>query len=228
MKKLMTLAAVAATICFAITSCYAGPRKKFIEPSRVVVTEDRTVAQFSGIDVQDHIEVVYVQTNSTPSITVKASDNLIKFVYTEVKNGILKIKFDALRVSVRNADDITVYVSGGQINTLSMSGATEFEAERLILDGDFKTTLSGACELDIENFVCKDFMLAVSGAGKMSSDNVKIGTAKIAISGAGEVELEGVADVVDISITGAGNADFSDLRVGKLNQAVTGAGRIRY
>src|SRR6185295_5400071 len=78
-----------------------------IEGSGNVVSENRTVINFTGIDLQCSANVYFVQ-GDEQSVKVEAEDNLIVHITTEVKNDVLIISTDGKDFNTEQ--QINVYV----------------------------------------------------------------------------------------------------------------------
>lgn len=75
-----------------------GNGSSTIHPSGNEVTETRKAADFSGISAVSGINVIVIQSDSLKTV-VTADENVIRFVLTEVRDGILCIHY---------ADDVSI------------------------------------------------------------------------------------------------------------------------
>lgn len=163
--------------------------------------QGRTVAPFDAVDLTGAGNVV-VYVGGPRSVSVRADDNLIKYVTTRVHSGTLEI---------------------GQTRSFSTSNPTSVEISVPSLDG---ATLSGTGVLEVTAVEAEHFVVRVSGSGTLT---VTGSTRKLdaALSGAGDVRLEGLAaeDVI-ATVSGAGRMLVNATHT--LDASVSGAGAIAY
>jgi len=163
--------------------------------------QGRTVAPFHAVDLAGSDNVI-VYVGGPRSVTVRADDNLIKYVTTRVQHGTLAI---------------------GQSRSFSTSGPLGVEISVPTLDA---VTLSGSGALEVTGVKAARFVVRVPGSGTLTvTGGAK--TLDAALAGAGDVRLQGlVAGEVTATVSGAGrllvNATHS------LDATVSGAGAIVY
>jgi len=108
------------TLALSLNACYF----KNIKGNGHVTIEDRSVSNFSKIQVSSAITVIYTQ-DPTYSVKVKADDNLIKYITTEVHGTELRIGIKKGK-SFRKVTELIVYISAASIDKIDLSGASTF------------------------------------------------------------------------------------------------------
>ena len=109
-----------------------------------IVTEKRNCSSFKAITVSGGFEVE-VKSGST-EVLVEADDNVIKYIETDVKDGVLKIKLD--HINLRNAH-LTVYVTAPEINKINSSASANVTVKDVLRSGDIiRLQSSGGSEID--------------------------------------------------------------------------------
>ncbi len=145
-----------------------------------IKTEERTVAVFSGIEVDAPAEVTFSPA-ATPHVTVTAPADILALIETEVQDGTLVI---GLRGSVVLASPILVAVRGPGLAAIGLAGAGRVKA----------TGLSGP-----------DLSISLSGSGAVAA-NGAVGRIGIRLSGSGDVDVAAIrAADVSAAITGSGS-----------------------
>jgi hypothetical protein len=200
------------TILLVWVSVFAFSQKK----------ETRDVPDFSGVALGIPADL-YLSQGSPHEVIIKASEDDLAKIETEVKNGLLKIKTESWRTRFR---DVEIWVTTPDVNALHMSGSGKIMSETSIRSE----------ELD----------LRVSGSGKIKVDELAGDEIEASISGSGNVYLAGTAEEMEISISGSGSCHAADLSVKEcdarisgsgsckidateeLNAAISGSGRITY
>jgi hypothetical protein len=201
---------------------YVGPA----EPgSGKVITQNRSVDDFDGIEVSYPAEVTITQ-GKTPAVKVEGEDNVLSGLRTEVRGDTLRIYYKVDEGNPVNATElvkITIVVKDLQ--------AVDFEsAGELTLTGietdELRVSVSGAGNLELNNIAVQNLQVDLSGAGNMAAS----GTAddlRVTISGFGSFDGEALhSQTADISMSGAGSATAWVDK--KLNAEISGAGSITY
>lgn len=148
--------------------------------------EDRTVESFRALSVSSDIHV-FISRDENRAVRVRARQNTLPRVITEVVEGELRIRLDKWEVGLGQVD---VFVSLPELNALTVSGGSkvegseEFETEKIAIIGSGGSRIS--LRLQVSELVCQS-------------------------SGGAEIELEGRAGRATLSASGG-----SELRAGKL------------
>lgn len=171
-----------------------------INGSGNVVTENRSVVSFSGIDLRCSANVIFMQ-GEEQSVKVEAEDNIISHITTEVEGGELIVGTDGKRINAHK--DITVYVTVKELCLLELSGS-----------GNMTGT----------NYInCDNMTMSVSGSGNIKAD-IRALTMKVMVSGSGNLEVSGAATSCDIRIAGSGNVNARNLQVMNSSVSIPGSG----
>jgi len=177
---------------------------KKIKANGNIITETRTVANFDKISVSGSFDVKLIKGNEG-DITIKASDNLMEVIVTEVDNGNLKIKFEK-GVNVRNSKTIHITVAYETVNAISLSGSGDIHSNEAIFSENLDLSLSGS----------GNFKIAVSSTSINSS-----------IAGSGNMNLTGTTDSYTCSISGSGNMNSQNLKAKIVNAKISGSGNVK-
>ncbi|MBR3572936.1 MAG: DUF2807 domain-containing protein [Bacteroidales bacterium] len=112
----------------------------------VFVREPRAQGQFTAIKAEDGIEVRFEQHDSV-SIEVKAPDDIINKVKTEIRNDTLYISYDEARWSGR--DRIIVWVSAPELNKIDVSDGCNFLCESPLKAQKLEILLEESSSVDV-------------------------------------------------------------------------------
>jgi hypothetical protein len=204
MKKLL-LVMVGTAAFFTLTGCRhlghlwsAGG----IKGSGVAKTEKREVGAFKGVEVGGALKIE-VTCQKAQGVEITADDNLLRYIKTEVRDGVLHIGTAGVQFSASKTPRIIVTLP--ELNRVGVSGASQMKVANLKTD-DFKINLSGAAQLD------------VSGTAQLVDAN---------LSGACRLDGKDLkAANVDINASGASNADV--YASAELKAEASGASKIHY
>ncbi|MDR1909190.1 MAG: DUF2807 domain-containing protein [Spirochaetaceae bacterium] len=203
-----------------------------------IITIDRTISSsFDGIHLETGATVNLYQ-NPEQKISITVDSNIEKFIQTEIKNGILDIKYwNGYNRPTQNI--INIYTPGIQSIAISGSG-TIVIADKITTDS-LKTHISGSGEIEgpvecdtlaISIFGSGDIKLngrsreaeiSISGSGDVVCDKLQVNNADIRISGSGAVLID-VADNLKGRIFGSGNILY--LGTPRINFRASGSGKI--
>lgn len=137
MKKLIPLS-IALLLLF--TSCH------FTTGSGNIITENRQVGSFTGIDVSNAFDVE-VKIGAAEAVRIEADDNIIKYVRTEVSGDKLIIKVENLH-SINDAH-LKAFVTMPVLNSINASSASDVKVLDVI-KGNGRLSFSASSAADIE------------------------------------------------------------------------------
>ena len=169
--------------------------------------ESREVKNFTGISVSGsmNVELDYGKGNA---LTVEADDNLLPYIETVVKDGMLVIKSKD-NVNLKSKSKIVVHASATMLTELKVSGSGDINGK-----GDFYNDGTTAVSL--------------SGSGNINMGVKSFSETKISISGSGNVKLSGEStESVEASISGSGDIDCSEFSCDNVEARVSGSGNIK-
>jgi hypothetical protein len=177
---------------------------KVITPSNVIISETRSVSNFNGIDMRTFGKIILSQ-DSSESLTVKGSDNIVPLVTSTIVNGILtlELKEDVNVTTLNNENVLTFTISVKDLTSLTVSGLSEVGM------GPLSTSA---------------LAITMSGAGQVKIDQLTADSTNINVSGLGNVELAGEVSQATINISGAGSVNAPNLKVKTANITIPGLG----
>lgn len=129
--------------------------EKAIVMNRNIITEKRSISNFSKISVSHGIKVFFKQ-DSTIELEVETLENLMPYIKTEVHDGKLVIE----KVErIKQKDTIKVFISGNKLDEISVGTGVYFETIEKVSGKDLKLEFSsdstGNLELYYESVQCK-------------------------------------------------------------------------
>lgn len=214
MKKLFLFLMVAV-----LTSMIASGQKK----------ETRPVSGFTGIEASSAFDITVTKGNSE-SLVIEADDELMPYVRSEVRNGVLHLYLDNGK-KVRNIKMLRAAIVLKNLDKVSLSGACKLTANDLFTPDQFKggcsgasnmtvnvntgqlsIGASGASEIQVNANVTSDARLDVSGASNIQGD-LKAATVKFNSSGVSTVDLAGSAESVKIDVSGTSKVNAGNFTV---------------
>jgi hypothetical protein len=157
-----------------------------------VVTEDRTVSDFTAIEV-DGRGTVIVSIGDSPALSVEAKESVLGRLETEVDGNTLRLheRWSWLGIGPLFDDaEIVYHVTVPSLSAVDLSGSITLQSEG-VLEAD---------ELSINSSGSSDVTLAVKAVG------VSLDT-----SGSSNITLTGSADILSLDASGSTNVAAREL-----------------
>lgn len=205
-----------------------------------VVTEDRTVGDFSGIKLNCSADLTIIQGKSN-AIKVKADENLLDQIETDVSGNTLVIDIDG---NISQSTQMEVIVTVSDLHKIQVNGSGDVESENTITGVGIEIGINGSgnveLDLDVSNVevgingsgdvelsgVTGDFSLKVNGSGSFEGDNMRLNLCAVSVMGSGDVEIDGSAATVKINQSASGDINFYGLSAQDVTATANGSGDI--
>jgi len=191
--------------------------------------ETRPVSGFTGIDASSVFDIT-VTKGGTESLTVEADDEVMPYVRSEVRSGVLHLYVDNSN-KLKNIKALKASIVMKNLDKVTLSGACKLTANDLFTPDKFKgdcsgasnltvnlntnqlnIETSGACNILIKANVTGDTNLKMSGASKIRGE-LKAVNVLFQSSGVGSIELTGSATDIKMDISGASKIITEDFTV---------------
>lgn len=203
-----------------------------------MVTEQRPVSNFTALEVSSAFSVELSQ-GDAESLSIEADENLMKFIRTEVRGGVLKIYVDE---PVNSSKGLKAILTFKSLESMDFSGAVNVKGMNSMHFDQLEVELSGATELALD-LQAASLGLDVSGASKISlageaknvdadcsgaskifAENLKTSTFSFESSGASKAEIW-VTDELRVSASGASSIRYKG-EVKKIKVDTSGASSV--
>jgi len=197
MKKILTLALV-----LGLTTACNGQWGKRIKGNGQVVTQERSLGEYSGVSLSGWFDVELVS-GREGEITLKGESNLLEHIVTEVKNGNLLIRVEKgynLSSSARTGVQITVPVES--ISQVNLSGSGDIICGFPLSSDAFEIRVSGSGDVQLP----------------LEADRISV-----ALSGSGDIGLSGTSRELSVSVSGSGDVNAFDLTAESVKVNVAGS-----
>jgi hypothetical protein len=199
-----------------------GDGKK-IEGSGAVVDEARQVEGFKALTIAGPVDV-HLKAGAAERVIVRADDNIVPLVTTEVEGGRLVVGLQP-NTSLRTRNKPQVTVEFKQMNGVLIRGSGDVRADQ-IKAPIFETVVRGSGNVVIDHIEADAVALSISGSGDFTAGG-RASSVGINVNGSGDVRTENLeARQVAVRIRGSG-----DVRVHALDALqvdIAGSGDVRY
>ena len=205
------------------TSINAQVFTKKIKGNGDFKTELRTVSNFDKIGVAGSFDVELIKGNKS-EITIKADENLLEYIITEVENGKLKIKTKK-GYQLKATKTIKIIATFSNLEVIAMAGSGDIFSKDEINSENLKLSLAGSGTINL-TVSTTNLKTSIAGSGNinLNGNSTKF---NCSITGSGNInayELE--ADIIKVSTAGSGNANVH--ATNEINASTAGSGNINY
>ncbi len=219
---LLLIAVMFATSCNSVIEFGA----KSITPSDVTITEERSISNFTGIDMRTFGQME-IQQGESESLIIEGRDNLVPLVKTSVRDGVLVIEMEEnINILQSDIEDLLMFhITLKDLTNLTISGLTDSKMETLSTSS-LDVTMGGAGQFQLGYLSAEEVNIELGGVGSMEIAGEVI-HATIDVSGAGEVKAADLkCQTADVTFPGLGSATI--WVTDTLNGNISGGGSVSY
>ena len=233
MKRVIALVFLA----LLLINCSKG---QVVVGSSNIISQEKQLSAYDRIEVLGSYDVIFTD-GEVGKIRIKAPDNILPLIQTEVSDGLLKIGAEKNRYKVK--EPIIIYVPvDSRLKQVDIKGSADIYSEKNLETKALNVDIygSGDVRLQVEasSLALKidgsgdirvggktdNLSININGSGDVEVPNLKAEKAAISISGSGDVSAY-VTEDVDISIAGSGDVIIKG-NPKKIKQKINGSGRV--
>jgi Protein of unknown function (DUF2807). len=226
MKRTIFILALFCSIIFCLSACININPGKILSGNEILKVQDRGKMDFKAIDARGAFDVIISEISDAP-VKVSGDENLIDFIETYVKDGVLTIKFKHENYSTYSTKigiKITV-PNNGQIKSFKSYGASNIIIEGTLVSDNLSITGSGSAKYygNIKVEKCK---IKCSGSTEFNM-NIEAVMCQMNFSGSTTCNFSGSVDDCKMTVTGSSDIKGYDLIANKLSYTVYGSSGIQ-
>ena len=229
MKKTTLTLVMICSIIFNLTACInvsssKGLFGKNIKGNGIQKELERGKMDFNGIDVRGSVDVIIADISDAP-IIVSGDENLLEYIETYIKNGVLNIHFkDGYGYTSKKGIKVTV-PNNGHLSSIKASGSSDVLTEGTIVAGNISIDCKGSSDFkgSIKAEKCE---FTFSGSSDFRG-SVEATTLIVKCSGSSDCMINGKADICEISMSGSSDFKGYDFIVNKLNCNTSGSSDVQ-
>jgi len=204
----------------------AGCAFSVVEGSGDIITESRPVGGIRGVALAGS-GVLTITVGQEEALTIRADDNLLEYIETEVRDGSLWIgpKRGVKNLVLRPTESFRFDLTVRELGAIAVSGSGTVRAASLEAES-MDIAVSGSGQVDIARLVAERVAAAISGSGDVTIGG-EVSVQSVAISGSGEYRADELASRrAQCSISGSG--DVTMWVEERLDVNVSGTGTVSY
>lgn len=191
-----------------------------VEGNGYRVTETRDLDSFEEIQINGEFEVD-IDTGSIPSVEIKADENLVDIIATNVSGS--KLIIESRNGTCLNPSyPIEITVTIPNVTKIYLNGSGYVYCYKMDVD-DLQAILVGSGQVDLYQINCVNVVVELEGTGTMNID-VDTENIEAGIEGSGEIRLNGSAVNSDLSIIGSGRIKADNMITEVCSAYISGSG----
>jgi hypothetical protein len=224
MKKNTIFACALLALVFSMLACGfiqigddGGGEK--ITGSGPVVEEDRVVKGVTGVELGTS-GTLHISLGNTSSLRVEAQENLMEYIETEVRGGVLLIR-NTPGYDLRSTRPIQYYLTVEKLDNIEVSSSGDIEVGNLKSNSlSIRSNSSG--DINIDGLDGSSLDVKISSSGEVGISGGQIQKQKIDISSSGDFQARDMASVtadIDLTSNGSATVRVSDRLSGQLSSS---------
>ena len=233
MKKVIALVFLA----LLLINCSKG---QVVVGSSNIISQEKQLSAYDRIEVLGSYDVIFTD-GEVGKIRIKAPDNILPLIQTEVSDGLLRIDTGKSRYKVK--EPIIIYVPvDSRLKQVVIKGSADIYTEKNLETKALEVDVYGSgdvrLQVDASSLALKidgsgdirvggktdNLSININGSGDVEVPNLKAEKAAISISGSGDVSAY-VTENLDISIAGSGDVTIKG-NPKKVKRIINGSGRV--
>lgn len=182
-------------------------------------TRTRDVPSFTRIDHRDSVDL-RLHAGERQRVRVRAGEDVIDDVRTEVRDGTLRVTFDH---DGFGGSDVVVEASVPNLTGIEVSGSGDVDADGIDADA-FELRSDGSGDVALQGRV-RRLRVDMDGSGDADLTDLAAREARVFVGGSGGLDLR-VDELLDVTVDGSGDVEYrGDPRV---TEDVDGSGELRH
>lgn len=222
-KKILLFAVLALFVVGSGSDCddFIGER---VRGSGNMDEEIRDINGVSGVKLAT-LGKLYIELGLEEKLVIKAEDNLLEYLETDVRNGVLII--DTRRnINIRPRKKVSYYLTVKELESIMISSSGDIEAPDLKTDR-LKFSVSSSGDLRTGELVVKSLDVNISSSGNIFIPELQANTIDVNISSSGDLDINrGNVENQDVSITSSGNYQARNLESREARVHISSSGDV--
>jgi len=233
MKRVIALVFLA----LLLINCSKG---QVVVGSSNIISQEKQLSAYDRIEVLGSYDVIFTD-GEVGKIKIKAPDNTLPLIQTEVSDGLLRIDTGKSRYRVK--EPIIIYVPvDSRLKQVVIKGSADIYTEKSLETKALEVDVYGSgdvrLQVDASSLALKidgsgdirvggktdNLSININGSGNVEVPNLKAQKAVININGSGDVSAY-VTENVDIFIAGSGDVTIKG-NPKKVKRIINGSGRV--
>lgn len=187
-----------------------------------VVTETRSTASFSAVQLEGSGEVEIIQ-GAVTSVTVSGYSNLVPIYTTSVHGGTLVLKFKNDYTNVRR-NNIKTKIIVADISKVQIHGSGDITVNGFLNSNSLTAGINGSGKIRVSNAAYAELSAEINGSGDIDAIGAPSAEVEARINGSGYIAVT-CSQKLKARIAGSGNIDYWGSPT--VDTEISGSGKVR-
>jgi len=228
-------------VCLALFFASCSKNREFIQASDTITTESHSFTDYNKIDITSDFKVYLNFSDVTEEIRVEGPENLHDYIIVDKTGDELSIRMKS-NTTIKNSNDIKVYITTKLVTEFEASSDSEFILEDKLIANNINVKLTGdskfTADLEVNNAVIKgtsdskynltgeitSLDAELTGDSELRDYDLNVNNLKIDLTGDSSAELT-VNGTIDIKATGESRLNYKG-QATIIRQDISGESRI--
>jgi len=198
--------------------------REIINGKGALVEENRTISGVSGVELAT-IGDLHVEVGSSESLTVKAQENLMEYIETDVVSGRLVIGVQN-NVEVKSLKPIDYYLTVKDLDMIRILSSGNIEAQDLETE-QFSVSINSSGDVTMGILNAETLEVNINSSGNLDIAGGEVKTQNIKISSSGKYTAKDLeSEEADVQINSSGSVTIWVKEI--LTAAINSSGDVRY
>lgn len=213
------------TVGFILTLNSCKLDNRWVKGIGNVVSEERQIQGFSGINFQISATLNFVQ-DSNYKVVINAQKNIIDVMDIGLSGNQLNIKYKPFTI-VRNHKPIVIEIHAPNLDNVMLNGSGNLNIRELRTNGSLKLSINGSGYISGSRLYTDNLIADVNGSGEIVINDGQVDYEEITINGSGKMDaINLTANQTLVNISGSGKASVQAKN--KLTITINGSGQVNY
>lgn len=214
-------------ITLSVTACStstSGSSSSSERNGSVVTQTYKNLAAFEGLSVATGFDVEYT-VGTRRNVTVNISEDLLKYLRVEVKDGTLYLELKGNNIKLRNKT-LKAEVTGPAIKSIASSSGASIAVVSPLKTSAASISASSGASVAIQSINTPSLSVSGSSGGSVDVDDIDGQSVSATASSGGSINLTGNAKNVSFNASSGGSIDADALKAVNCSATASSGGGI--
>lgn len=188
----------------------------------IIEEEVRRVTSFNQINNSTSFEVIYKRAD-TSGIRIRAEQNIINYIETNVYNDCLEITTSPGSICLDYTEQPVITITSPALDKAVISGSGSFFADSMEGVHVF-LKMSGSGDISVDEVLSDNCEINLTGSGNINVKQLISLSSDFQITGSGDITVTGSCDESHLRIPGSGNIYAGNFPVNTSSVIISGSG----
>lgn len=221
MKRTLSLLLI--TLFFLPSLACAVLTTNAVRGSGDIITQTFDVGNLDQVTLEG-FGTVFIEQGQTESLSVQTDDNIMSLLDIRVRGRELTLGVKR-GYDITPSRSITFHVTVKDLSAVTVDGSGDFYIEPIKSDR-LAVYVMGSGNIDIKGLTADELSMQLNGSGNISIQDISAKNIDTSLQGSGDIELEGTADIENVTVNGSGNYRAGELETSSAEINIPGSAEV--